>query len=320
MGPTARETLWSAPLAKWKDRSGTLAASEVSPSVTLKLYSSRCVSVLDYTAAIVLPPDGLARQEQRIIANLLRAPFCADPHALVHHWRTIGLPSIPSLALRLQAARATATLHHRQLWSTWAAKLHEQHGDIVALATVLGGALCYDVAHQSTMYNMLLAAQYGSQLDVTLAARIRTVLSYVFPAGAIGQETLARAISRVCKEAKWHSPIFVLHAVRTWCNAWSTSFRTQTGSAGCVWGCSPIAVDSLHLLALRNAVGIGLRRFGTTPPPPRTSRTSMGRAGGGQKAQIPVATARLGCPSIPQTRSRCSADAATRSGVTDAWS
>lgn len=201
----------------------------------------------------------------------------------MHQWKTLGLPSIPSLVLRMQAVRATTALRLRQLWSTWSARLHEKRGEVVSLAAMgaeLSAELGRDslahalvLAHefkrcdahnhdavrqvfhdmqddnlprQSVMYKALLAADYGDQLKKVIATRVWAVLSYIFPVGAVSAAIVERAVTRFCQEARRHSPIYVLHAMRTWCNAWSTSFRTQGGSTDCVWGCAPVTVDSLQ--------------------------------------------------------------------------
>lgn len=83
-------------------------------------------------------------------------------------------------------------------------------------------------------------------------------------ADTVGPEVVERALTHFRSEARLHSPIFVLHVVRNWCNALSTSFRIQGGATGCVWGCAPVTVDSLqHYMvcdALWSAIAAALGR------------------------------------------------------------
>lgn len=281
IGPSAGTVRWTDPMNKWHDRSRALAASEVTPSVTLQLYASRCVPTLDYLAAMTQPPPYLARKEMQTLATVLRTPFCAYPRGLVHFWRELGLPSAPSLAQRMMANRMTTSIRLHKLWSSWASRLRDMYGEMVSLAAmheplhiekrwdtppralVLEAAFCHgrdhprpevrqvfnemlagDTRRQSELYRALAAAAHGECLVEALRPRVMHTLALVCRPD-VHIEVVDRALLRFRREARHHSPIFVLHAIRTWCNALGTSHRQQGGVSGCVWNCAPVSTDSL---------------------------------------------------------------------------
>lgn len=281
IGPSAGSVRWSDPLNKWRDRTRALATSEVTPTVTLQLYASRCVPVLDYLAAMTQPPPTVARKGIQTLASVLRTPFCAYPRGLIHFWRELGLPSAPCLTQRMLASRMTTSLRLHKLWYSWATRLRDMYGETESLAAmheplhiekgwdtpahalVLEAAFRHGLEHprrevrelfcsmhagdlrrQSELHQVLVMAAHGGRLIDALRPRALHTLALVCRPDE-HMEVVDKALAFFHKEARHHSPIFVLHAIRTWCNAWGTSHRQQGGVPGCVWNCAPVTTDSL---------------------------------------------------------------------------
>lgn len=209
--------------------------------------------MLDYVAAMTLSPDTLARHELQTLARLLHTPFCAYPRALLHQWKTLGLPSRSSLSHRLQALRATTALRRRRLWAVWADKLHEKHGEVISLAA-MGATLHIEPgwdspAHalvlenefrrcsthsrgevrnaflemcdsgeflQSVMYRTLLVADHGGQVEAAITSRIAAIVPFLSQTTTLDPGLIARAVGKFFKEARWLCRWRSSFAVHVW--------------------------------------------------------------------------------------------------------
>lgn len=116
VGPAAGTCTWDEPLSKWRQRSIRLADTTISPPITTRLYASRAVSVIDYAAAMNIPPKDIMRREQQVTAKLLRAPHCSYTRGLIHRWRKWGVPNIPMLSLHMHANRVITAARLAPLW------------------------------------------------------------------------------------------------------------------------------------------------------------------------------------------------------------
>lgn len=102
-----------------------------------------------------------------------------------------------------------------------------------------------DAHRQSELYQALIAAAHGGHLLGALRPRALQALALVCRLDQADLAIVDKALELLRREARHHSPIFILHLIRTWCNSWITSHRTQTGTAGCAWACSPVSTDCL---------------------------------------------------------------------------
>lgn len=112
VGPCADATTWTGPIHKWRDRTRRLAASEAPPTATLKEYASRALPCLGYTSQLLGPPTGMPRQEQSLIAQMVKIPYCACPRQALHSGRILRQPQVPPAREYCLAHLFRASVHH----------------------------------------------------------------------------------------------------------------------------------------------------------------------------------------------------------------
>lgn len=86
IGPSVTlDRFWEEPRAKWTTRARQLGATQVTMA-----YKERALTTLGYVAQAALCPRSIKRDDLRVLATILRTPFCAYPRALFMDFKHLG--------------------------------------------------------------------------------------------------------------------------------------------------------------------------------------------------------------------------------------
>lgn len=106
---------WTNPTRKWRDRARRLVASEAPPNATLREYAIRALPCLAYTSQLLGPHADIPQQEQRLVAQTVKFPYCACPRQAPHSGRTLHQPQIPLAREYCLAHLLRTAAHHRDI-------------------------------------------------------------------------------------------------------------------------------------------------------------------------------------------------------------
>ena len=283
LGPNTSEHVWLAPAAKWKTRAGEITASRAPPSVAVHLYNTFALPTLTYVAQLALPPKHLVAQERHVLTRLIHAPpnaFSRTDCFSLAGWGSVRIRSmyVDLIATAVRAATCTISTweenHSMLIQSDWRSlammhcgQLAPDFWDSPPIAStlrdaslgfpghpLLGGILPEIIAEakrsrailepgkkfkfQRFIAERLRAALYPDSIPA-LVKRRYSVLDPGVPFEEIVFEEIKLFISRL-------SPAWATSILKTWANAWTTSYRMHEPTLrSCVFGC-PGERDDLH--------------------------------------------------------------------------
>ena len=149
IGPGSGTSFWSTAAEKYRQRTKHIIEAEAPPSIGVRLYTSRALSVLGYLMQFRELPDSLVRRQRYDAHALLRVPQSTFTNAALHTLKDAGAPEVPSLALVAAAARGRAALSTISVWKCWRQKLERVAVDRGPVVPALLGRLspaCWDTA------------------------------------------------------------------------------------------------------------------------------------------------------------------------------
>lgn len=90
-----------------------LVHNSVAPSLAVRVYTERVVSLFDYVAQFTPMPDAMKSMDIRAAESLWRLPVRALPPAALRPLRALGWPLPPSMEARCNIAAAGAARRWR---------------------------------------------------------------------------------------------------------------------------------------------------------------------------------------------------------------
>lgn len=210
---------------------------------------------------------------------MTRFPYCACPHALLHHGAQLRQATIPPsyelcLAGQLRAAqgheasirlcleRLTNTsdeflsvlgsvgpLRPEPGWDTLAhaASMHtEAHGAALPADTrQLLQAAGASQATQARLLDSLVIARYPTPLIEFTEKKARELLTRLSLNALFSCDSVQQALKATFACLRRRSMMYAWLMLRTWTNSWPMAQGMQKGTAGCPHSCAPPAIDSL---------------------------------------------------------------------------
>lgn len=138
LGPGARAHLWEKVTLKWLSRTTTLGKVPVAPSITVKSYNIRSITVLGYIAQLVTLPADIAKKDKWTMETILGLVPNSLTKAGLQQLYWLGCNDIVPVEIYAWASLVRTAISTLPSWSLYA-QLYQTHlGETFPLSDIYG--------------------------------------------------------------------------------------------------------------------------------------------------------------------------------------
>ena len=278
IGPDAGDKSWIHCAAKYESRCRYIKNLGLGMWMTIALYNSLAVSVLQFVAQMLAPPRWILQLETRMLNLLAHGPyrwlpteanFILDAIGLPGHMRTIWCTSLaargrvmvetlPAWRQRFDETRLAQRSDDLPLLPPWSARVSASIADHLDNAGVellrLGVSNTNRLARgcesrtgkclQAYLYDKVRTSFHFSSIERILDGRLARWR------GHVGNEALSTKRLQTIAGSMRHSvpPCVVASLLHSWLNGWCTARRFQQTGVTCVFGCAECGDELEHYL------------------------------------------------------------------------
>jgi hypothetical protein len=215
MGPGAGERSWAAPLIKYNDRCGAIAASRGPPALATWFHNVRAVTVLQYVAQVQTPPASLFASSMVAFNRVLKAPGSFVSECVGTMLDELDLKPFASPTGQCLAALLRTALDGKLEWRSLICELENHNLENVALRR-FADHLLWDPHWLAPPFAVTLASAAGQGLPLRvhdawiapLAAGRAAASAAASTAGV--HKHIQAAASRAISDARHASGVFEL--------------------------------------------------------------------------------------------------------------
>lgn len=318
LGPGAGQHPWTKPVAKWAERAAEIARASPPVRIARQQYVVKALPVLDYVAAMSVPPSDIKEIYRRVVQTLWHLPgnfLPGEGHVEMAEW---GCPAVQSAEARMRAVAARAAACTNTRWPDLYARLEAAADGVRSLAEMAKGvvtprwwdnAACVEVlraaaagwpGYQQRAQNDAAAdaaqrqthARPQSEAQNILTSRVRKhrlATAAQDRLRRLGVQDVPRPDAARWQEirtilAKSFAGCGALACIKSWLNAWTTTKRMHDARPlSCPFGCAgddgtPIADDMSHCLHCEPLWNAAARAAGDSPRRSAVERLALGDA------------------------------------------
>ena len=284
IGPKAGKLNWVEVVSKVRERIRTIQGSSASVSINAHTFNTRILPVTSYVAQLLPLPPKFMQFERGCLHTVLRMPQNSLCHGDLLNLDRLGGPKLRSMAAACVAANVRTSLKTVTSWAQWIPQLKQAAESCLPLGPLvkevlttacwdsppialslseaaggmqkeprwapalgeviskLAGNLTSKTPIQKLIYKALASKSFINSLDVTISRRLSGLFQ---PYSLDFQNSI---LLDVCfATLKKNSVSVATKVIKTWTNAWATSYRYHEGiKLPCLFGCSNSRDDQGH--------------------------------------------------------------------------